>query len=338
MFRLFYNEEKTMITTKKLWELFEVSWLMMRQNPGGKSPYLQGHLLGFAGTIDIMDSIDPARKTGKIKIKVGDGAVQTKTVDFSDASPEALTPSAAVIVLNDAGFEGCTFSLDAKTNRLKLAPNAAGVKWIQIYGNLAAALNFGNCRNGEGKGCYLWASFDGDLKSVAETEERSEDKKIVNDSPLGVPVTYTAAGKRGGTQIVVTDRLSSREAKQMINGGTWLSGDVDTPETYEPPVASDNDPRRVDVFTYSKICEKNDNTEGDEKFIRERMYIGGIGHMNRTGGAGSWSDGEYTLTFGTYMDDGEKEHASPKESDYTVEQWEALNLSRGIIEMDWENA
>jgi len=326
-----------MITTRKLWELFEVSWLMMRQNPDGTSPYLKGYLLGFAGTIDITDVLN-AQKKATLKIKVGDGAVQSKEVNFTGSTTAALTPSLAVDPLNHAGFTGCTFSFDGETNRLKLAPTAPGVKWIQIYGELAAALNFGNCRRSQGKGCYLFASMDGDLKAAAETEDRSEEKKIENTSPLGTPVVYTVAGKRGGTQLVLTDRLSSREAKQMINGGIWIGGDASRPETYEPPVASDNEPKRVDVFTFSKIMEKNDNTEGDEKFIRERMYIGGVGHMNRTGGSGNWNDGEYTLTFGTYIDNDKKEHASPKESDYTVSQWEALNLKDGIIEMDWENA
>jgi len=326
-----------MITTKKLWELFEASWLMMRQNPGGKSPYLQGYLLGFAGIINILDAIDPVSRSAQIKIKVGNEPVQAKTVNFTSCDPAELTPEDAAEALDAAGFAGCSFSVDSETGRLKLAPNCPTVKWIQIYGDLAAALNFGNCRNGEGKGCYLWASMDGDLKSVAETEEWGEDKKIQNESPLGNPVTYTVPGKRGGTQIVVTDRLASREAKQMINGGMWLSGDIDRPEVYEPPVASEGEARRVDVFTFSKIFEKNSNTEGDEKFVRERLYIGGVGHMARTGGAGNWSDSEYTITFGTYMGDEDKEHASPREADYTQAQWEAMNLT-GIIELDWANA
>ena len=325
------------ITTKKLWELFEVAWLMMRQNPGGKSPYQQGYLLGFAGTINILDAIDPATKTGQIKIKVGNGTVQVKNVNFTSANPAALTPSAAATALTAAGFTGCAFSVDSGTNRLKLAPTAVGVKWIQIYGDVAAALNFGNCRYSEGKGCYLLPSFDGDLKTVAETEEWGEDKKIENDSPLGTKVTYTVPGKRGGTGIVLTDRLSSREAKQMINGGIWTGGDADKPEVYEPPVASGDDTQRVDVFTFSKIFEKNENTAGDEAFVRERMYIGGVGHMKRAGGSGSWSDSEYTLTFGTYMGDDNKEHASPRETDYSQAQWEALNLN-GVFETDWANA
>jgi hypothetical protein len=323
------------ITTRKLWELFEVSWLMMRQNPGGKSAYLQGYLLGFAGTVNIKDVLKDNKE--KLKIKVGSGTVQkpAEDLDFSRYDPAELTVSEAVTALNAAGFEGCEFSIDDKTGRLKLSPTSDKVRFIQIYGDLAAALHFGNCRLGEGKGCYLWASFDGDLKSVTETEEWDEDKKIENDSPIGKKVTYTIPGKRGGTQIVVTDRLASREAKQMINGGIWKSGDANTPEMYEPPASASGDSGKVDVFTFSKIMEKNDNTEGDEAFVRERMYIGGVGHMARTGGAGNWSDSEYTLTFGSFMGDDDKEHASPRESDYTQAQWSALGLD-GIIETGWE--
>jgi hypothetical protein len=325
------------IVTKKLWELFEVEWMMMRQNPGGSSPYLKGYLLGFAGIINILEALDPAAKTAGLKIKAGSGEVQEQTVNFSAANPGELNPTEAAAALNAAGFTGCSFSVDAETGRLKLAPLDTSVKWIQVYGDLAGALNFGNCRYAQGKGCYLWPSFDGDLKSLAETEQWSEDTTIQNDSPLGTPVKYTKAGNRTGTQIVITDRLSSYAARQMINGGTWVSGSVSAPETYEPPTSKDDEPRRLDVFSYSKIFEKNDNTEGDEKFVRERMYIGCVGHQTRSGRAGSWSDSEYSLTAGTYLGEDGREHASPKESNYTQALWEGLRMS-GILVDDWENA
>jgi len=318
---------------RKLYELFELSWLMMRQNPGGKSPYLQGYLLGFTGTVDVSPALKNGK--GKLKVKVGNGATQLKEIDFEDFDIYALTPSEAAESLENAGFEDCKFSVDAETKRLKLAPLDSKVKFIQIYGDLAAALNFGNGKFHEGKGCYLFASMDGDLKSAAETEEWGEDKKIENDSPVGKKVTYTISGKRGSTQVVLTDRLASREAKQMINGGIWITGDVDNPEIYEPPVDA-GESNKVDVFTYSKILEKYDNTAGDEKYIRERLYIGGTGHMTRSGGAGSMNDSQYTLTFASYTGTDGKEHASPKESDFTQAQYAALGLD-GIIETDWED-
>jgi hypothetical protein len=159
------------ITTKRYYELFETKWCVMRQNPGGSSPRVKGCLLGFVGTVNILEALDPASKSAPVKIKVGGGPVQMKNVNFSTFSPTALTPSSAAAALNAAAFTGCSFSVDAGTGRLKLAPSGSGVMYIQIYSDLAGALNFGNCRYTEGKGCYLWPSFDGDLKSVAETEQ-----------------------------------------------------------------------------------------------------------------------------------------------------------------------
>jgi len=327
-----------MITTRKLYELFETKWLMVRQNPGGKSPYIQGYLLGFAGIINIEEALDPVNKTGIIKLKIGNGEVQTQEVDFSDTDPDELIPVHAAGALNAAGFTGCTFGVDDETGRLKLTPTNPAVKWVQIYGDLAAALHFGNCRHNEGKGCFIWASFDGDLKSAAETEQWTEDKVIENDSPRGVPVKFTSPGKRTGTKIVLADRLSSRMAKQMINGGRWIDGTVSTPEIYEPPTPGDNSENgRVDVFTYSEIFDKNNSTEGDEAFIRERMYIGCVGKQQRSGGAGSHSDSEYTLTAADYTGEDGKQHASPRESDFTQAQWDALQMS-GVIVDDWEAA
>jgi hypothetical protein len=324
-----------MSVKRKLYELFEYAWIMMRQNPDGLSAYLLGYLLGFSGTINISGAINPTTKKGTLKIKVGSGAVQTKEVNFTGTEFTELTPDEAAEKLQAAGFESCVFSVDSETGRLKLAPT--GASFIQIYGNLAAALHFGNCRLNQGKGCYLWGSRDGDLKSAAETENWEEDKKIENDSPAGKKVTHTTPGKRGGTQIVLTDRLASREAKQMINGGFWIDGTAEKPDIYEPPAESGGDTRKVDVLTYSKIFAKHDNVEGDEKYIRERAYIGGVGHVKRTGGAGNWTDSEYTLTVGSYTGEDEQEHASPRETDYTRSQYEALGLD-GIIVEDWENA
>ena len=324
-----------MIGTKKLWELCEIGWLMMRQNPGGKSAILQGCLLGFAGTINIADVLDSSQEA-ELKIKIGNEEVQTGTIEFGGCDPENLTPSDAVVVLNDAGFTGCVFSIDPETNRLMVKPSDPSVKWIQVYSDLAGALRFGNCRHNEGKGCYLWASFNGDLKGVAETEEWDEDVNIENDSPFGEKVTYTKPGARGGTQIVVTDRLASREAKQMLNGGLWIRGDSDKPDVYKPPVSSGDASRKVDILTFSKVFEKSRNTEGDEVIVRERLYIGGVGKMIKTGGAGGWSDSEYTVTFASYTGEDGKVHGSPVETDYTIPQWEALDL-QAVFVADWEN-
>ena len=331
-----------MVKTKKLRELFEVKWLMMRQNPGGHSPYLHGYLLGFKGDIDISKEFGNAT-TASVKIKVGNGEVKTLTINLSeinnvDTAIYTLNSERTTINNNEFEFE---FEKDEKTGRLKLRPTDKYVRFIQIWGDLAAALQFGDCRLNEGKGCYLWASFDGDLKSVAETENWEEDRKIENDSPMGNKVTYTIRGRRESTQIVVSDRIASREAKQMINGGRWTSKNENDPERYYPPVGTSRAPGKVDVLTFSKILDKEDSTEGDEAFVRERFYIGGIGRMARTGGAGSWTDSEYTLTFNTYtcIDSNNKafELGSPRESDYTMAQWDLFELS-GVIVDDWENA
>jgi len=317
------------LSRKRLYELFETKWLMMRQNPGGKSAYLQGYLLGFTGIVNIADALTD--KKAILKLKIGSGDVQVREVIFETSE---ITVNEAVVALNKALFRDCVFSIDDTTKRLKISAKKS-VKFIQIYGDLAAALNFGNCKLNEGKGLYILPSFEGDLKSIAETEQWKEDTVIENDSPMGAPVKLTIPGKRTGSQIVVTDRLDSRAAKQMINGGRWISGTIDSPDIYEPPTTSDSDSKKVDVFTYSKVFEKNTNVEGDELFVRERMYIGCVGKRTQTGGAGSWKDGEFTLTAADYKDEDGNDCASPRESDFTQSQWDALHMKDVIVE-DWE--
>lgn len=305
---------------------------MTRQNPGGKSAYLQGYLLGFTGEVNISEALTDDE--GIVRIKVGNGEVQSRLVEFID--PEELTPAKAVTALSSAGFTGCKFSVDLETNRLRVEPTDSNIQWIQIHGDVAAALQFGGCRFNEGKGCYIWASFNNDLKSVAETEQWSEDTVIENDSPRGVPVKHTTPGKRTGTQFVITDRLDSREAKQMLNGGTWISGTLETPDVYEPPTATSSVTTKIDVFTYSEVFDKNTNVEGDEAYVRERMYIGCVGKVIPTGGAGAWKDGEYTITAPDYKNEKGEDKASPRESDFTIAQWDQKQMS-GVIVEDWES-
>lgn len=321
----------------KLWSRF---WTCRRQNPGGTSPLVDGKLLGFAGIIDISAAITSDTKVGEIKVKVGTAAVRKGNANFSAASPAALTPTAAAAVLNALAFDGITFGVDTETGRLMAqAADPTLKQYIQIYSELAGALNFGDCRYKRGRGSYFYNGFTGDLKSATPAINWNEDTTIENDNGWGNKVVYTSPGGRGTAQISIVDRRMSIEMKQMIDGGSWTPGTISGPEQYNPP-GPDDDPneRRVDIHVFTDLYANAQNTAGSQTHIQEDIYIGSVGHSTEAGGSGSWTDGQYDLTAASYEDTDGAEQNSPHSNFYTRAQWESLNLPDGIIVKDWEAA
>jgi hypothetical protein len=320
----------------KLWARY---WTCRRQNPGGSSPLVEKKLLGFAGIIDISAAITADTKVGEIKVKVGTGPVQTGNANFSAAVPDALTPTAAATVLNALAFTGIDFGVDPETGRLMAEATDTSVKYIQIYSELAGALNFGDCRYKRGRGSYFYNGFTGDLKSATPTINWNEDTTIENDNGWGDKVVYTSPGNRGTAQISIVDRRMSIELKQMIDGGTWTPGSITEPESYNPP-GPDDDPneRRIDVHIFTNLFTNKNDTAGSSTHVQEEVYIGCVGHTTESGGAGGWTDGQYDLTAASYQDEDGEEQNSPLSKFYTQAQWEALNLADGIIVKNWETA
>jgi hypothetical protein len=311
-----------------------------RQNPGGTSPYLDGKLLGFAGVIDITPALDPITKKAKLAVKVGTGAVQVKEADFSATPYSTLAPGGAAAVLEAAGFTGVEFETDAETGRLALKATDPSIKYVQIYSDLAAALNFGDCRYTEGYGCYFYNGFTEDLKSATPTISNNENIVIENDNGWGDKVSYTRPGSRGSAQIDIVDRRVSNTMKQMVEGGTLKRGSATEPDIYEPPGVADVGERRLDVHIFTDLFNQKNNAAGSQFRIQEDVYIGCVGHIAESSAGGAWAESTYSLMTGGYTDPNEpdpkkREKNSPKSLYYNRSQWEALNM-KAIVEIDWE--
>jgi hypothetical protein len=320
----------------KMWARF---WTCRRQNPGGTSPLTDGKLLGFAGIIDITAALTADTKVGEIKVKVGTGPVRKGNANFSAAYPGALTPTAAADVLNALAFTGIEFGVDTETGRLMAQAADPSVKYVQIYSELAGALNFGDCRYKRGRGSYFYNGFTGDLKSATPTVNWNEDTTIENDNGWGDKVTFTSPGGRGTAQLSVIDRRMSIELKQMIDGGSWTPGTLTEPEQYDPPgAASAPNERRVDVHIFTNLYSNQNNSEGSQTHVQEEIFIGCVGHTTEAGGAGSFQDGQYDLTAASYKDENGEEKHSPHSNFYTRSQWEALDMAEGVIVKNWEAA
>ncbi len=321
------------------YRLWSEGWMARRQSPGNLSPLIWGELFGFAGST----GAKPAGMTNlDIKIKIGSDAIQTKTLGIDAIPLEGWDVPSAVTALTDLGFTGIIWENNTSIGRLGIKPSAGNEdKIIQIYGDIAAFLQFGNCRFGKGKGCYFYGSDSRgnttDSKSAVGTNTYDEDVNIDNANGRGDLVRLTIPARQNGGQLVITDRRDSVEFRQMVSGGRYTPATASMPEIYDPPDANDFDTMALDVHVFTPIFTKKRNISGDETYIEEAVYIGCQGRYETTEANGSWTDSICTMTFQTYNtpDDPLTERNSPRRMKYTISQWEAANISTVLVR-DWD--
>ena len=88
-----------------------------RHNPDGTIPTPQ-RFLGFANTVNLTKALNNGK--APMTIKIDANPAQTKIVDFSGvARLDRVSVTEAVEALNNAGFNGITFSEDLRTSMLK---------------------------------------------------------------------------------------------------------------------------------------------------------------------------------------------------------------------------
>jgi hypothetical protein len=242
---------------------------VMRCNPD-KTIAIPQRTLGFAGTIDISDVLDATNKA-PIAIKLNGGAWVEKIVDFTDATPAALTVPNAVTALNEAGFDGSvTFSVDTATGRLMAAANQANplridnpnieaqqealmadpqyINTLQIKSKLAGALDFGQSRTHGGFGVYRLTYLADKTISLSMPLDVKEAEDIDMESADGTLQRMSIPGKNIGTSPVVTLMYGNDEFLQIVQGGQYLPATTTLPAMYTPPSGSDKPLFVLDAF------------------------------------------------------------------------------------------
>jgi hypothetical protein len=311
-------------------------FMIKRCNPDGKIADAQ-NMTGFVGEIDITPILTDGK--AKLTIKVGQAPQATKEVDFTGKSPEALTPTAAIEALTAASFTGVEFLINADTGRLQVAPTDSTVKDLQIYGTLAGALNFGNCRLNEGLGCYYLFYVDDEVINVAPTVDRTENENIDLEGAQGTLTRITIKGHRNGVNIAVTSKFLDYELQQMIEGGKYFVGTVETPAKYEPPLSSDTRDMLCTLETFDPMYDRGQSLEGQEIAIKSNLYYSVIGASGDVAtGAKTIAQFTYNFSANEYKDNDGVLHNPPTESLFSPAQWEARNVLGLKLDFDAANA
>jgi hypothetical protein len=321
------------VTNKKGAQYATSGFIAKRCNPDGTMATGQ-RTLGFAGAVDITPVL--TGNSAELRIKVGADAWQTKTVSFASATPAALTVANAVTALNAAAFTGCVFSADAASGRLLLRATDTGQTEIQIYGYLAGALNFGNCRAFEGLGCYYRDyTTEDDTVTVQPAVQKDDNERIEQEGSHGTKTTVVIAGGRNGEDLTVTTKPLDYEFWQMVQGGKYRRGTATAPAEYEPPLPGDPAVIGAPLMTILKIDPvypaNIESLEGQEIAAKTSLYYAALGAVgDESGGAKSLTQFTYTFSAGIYVDENGVKRSNPLNKLYTAGQWEALNL-RGLI-------
>jgi hypothetical protein len=292
----------------------------MRLNPDGTIPRAT-RFLGFTNTVDVTGVIDVS-DAADLTIKIDNGTAETKSVDFTPAvSKSAVTVAEAVSVLTTAAFTGITWSADASTGRLK-GVSASGT-YVQVYGELAPYLDFGQAIDHGGEGLVFVKSFDDLTKSIGLPKNIKAKEEIDVEGAQGTVTRMVIAAKLQGMSPVIATKNKSYDLLEMIQGGDYDR----TANTYDPPLSSRTQSPRffIEVFSplYSQGVSKMEDLTHYEKLLI-RSCVGMEGDVPIE--AKAWANYSYNVEATEYVDESSVTHPAWQESQMTLTQFEALNV------------
>lgn len=288
-----------------------------RLNPDG-TRMTKSRMLGFFGTADL--SAVTTLDVGSLTVKI-DGVVDTNDVDFSAAADiSAVTVAEAVTALTAAGFAGVTWSADASTGRL-LGVAAAGVT-VQVYGAIAAALDFGQGVDFGGQGCLWYKFFDNSVVSIGLPKNIKDKEEIDSEDANGVITRMIIGAKMLGISPAIVLKKKDYDVLELIQGGTYDR----TANTYDPPLSDETEHPMFEIEVFSPIYDEGTNKAGDMSGYEQlllRSCIGMEGDVPIE--AKAWAQYAYNVESTDYKDATGVIWPSYQEATLTVAAFDTLN-------------
>lgn len=236
------------------------SFRLMRNNPDGTNPSIT-NMLGFSGTANLSGVL--TTNAANLTVKIDNGTAETKSVDFTAAvSKTAVTIAEAVTALNTASFTSLTFSsgTDKDGNARLKCVSAAGT-YVQVTGELAAALGFGQGIEFGGNGLEMFHFTDGDgLVSITMPKDTVDKQQIDVESSTGTVRRMNIGAKLLGVSPVISVYKDDYGVLEAIEGGTWDR----TADTYTPPLATETTHPSLMMEVYAPLVNKDNANLGDE--------------------------------------------------------------------------
>jgi hypothetical protein len=279
--------------------------------------------LGFTGEIDLTGILDNDK--APLSVKIDGGPWQEENVDFSAATITAVNPSNAVTALNAAGFSGVTFSVNPVTGRLMAS--AAGAFELQIKGELAGALDFGQCRKYGGLGVYYIKYFNDETIGVTLPNDMKEKEEIDLEGAKGTITRMVIPAKRLGVSPSITAKFKNDELLQMIQGGEYVPSDGAEPAVYLPPTSQANGSPLFSLDVIAPLYGDGTSTVDQVTHFDRRLFwccTGTEGDVPME--AKAWAQFAYNINATEYTDENGVLLPADKRFEYTLEQFEALKV------------
>jgi len=281
-------------------------------------------MLGGTGPFDFSGVTDDTAV--QLYIKQDDGTATSITVDVSTASDTSAVTVSELQTALDSGASPALSTIDIAattaagkngSTRIKLASTDTSTtpSYIQVYGELAEIAKFG-----QGFG-LKFVKFD-TLRTFGLTPTMKDDETFTTTDAQGQDTEVISDGYRKGSTASVTDTAKDPEFKVLMLGGSYNS----TTGRYEAGT-SESVRYYFYVELYYPYYSRGTNQEADivgykQKVIR--MAKGGLGEDTH---GREWSDGNYTLTAVTYIDENDNLLADEYEDELTISEYNALALS-----------
>jgi len=295
----------------------EGSW-MQRLNPDNSLPS-KTRLTGFSGTVDLSGVL--TSHAGSITIKIDDDTAVTKTYTSTAASDSAVTVAEAIADLTTCAFTGFTWSADSITGRLKGVSTTGTI--IQITGELAAALDFGQGLAYGGNGLELISIFDDRMQSSTNAKTKKDKEDVDQEGALGTIRRMTIPAKILGMAPTITMRDKDYELLELVQGGTYDR----TNNTYEPPLSNATGAPSFWMQTFTPLYADGTNKIDDNKYMQTillRSCMGSEGDVPNE--AKSWATYAFDITATDYKDETGVLHAPWQEAVITKEAFLAMNV------------
>lgn len=199
----------------------------------------------------------------------------------------------------------------------------SSAKKIQVVGELAAALDFGQGLRHGGNGLEIISFFDDETISIGLPKDIKDKEEIDIESAKGSITRMVIGAMLQGMSPVMTVKVKDYELLELIQGGKLDRKNG----IYDPPLSNESDPPTFygEIFSaiYSSGSNKISDVAGYEKILLRSM-IGMEGDVPTD--AKSWATYAYNMTATEYTDENNKQHPAWQEQSLTTEQFDALKV------------
>jgi hypothetical protein len=278
-----------------------------------------------AGKYTLMVDIIPFYCTVASPISVASSDTETLTFTASEAGsvpslPEALDDVDVTLfspALSSSVFDGSFASVTDGIDSLRDAEK------IQVTGEFAAALGFGQGIEQGGNGLEIISFFDDETISIGLPKDIKEKEEIDIEGANGTVTRMVIGAMLQGMSPVVTFKEKDYFALELIQGGKFdrQSG------TYNPPLSSESEHPSfyAEIYSavYAKGSNKKSNVSGYEKILLRSM-IGNEGDVPIE--AKAWATYAYNLVATEYTDEKGVHLPAWQEQTISREDFDALKV------------